>query len=100
MRAKYFDCGAGQIPLWSAAAPAYNVPVDVNTAPFDMARICAGIGMGVVAWNRSSFSDPPTRSVSLDELLATSDIVSLHLGLNEETKGFLGRERVAAMKRL
>ena len=46
MRAKYFDCGAGQLPLWSAAAPAYNVPVDVNTAPFDMARICAGIGTG------------------------------------------------------
>ena len=65
----------------------------------EMARICAGIGMEVVVWNRSAIADPNARNVALDELLATSDIVSLHLGLNEETRGFLDRARIAAMKR-
>jgi D-3-phosphoglycerate dehydrogenase len=56
----------------------------------EMARIAGGIGMKVIAWNRTS--KPGT--VPLDELLATSDIVSLHLGLNDQTRGFLNRERL------
>lgn len=36
--------------------------------------------------------------VSLEELLAQSDIVSLHTPLTEATKGLLSRERIALMK--
>jgi len=36
--------------------------------------------------------------VSLDELLAASDVVTLHCPSNEHTRGLLGRERIAAMK--
>ncbi len=64
----------------------------------EVARICRGIGLEVVAWNRSAFADANARSVSLQELLATADIVSLHLGLNEATLGFLDRARLRAMK--
>ena len=39
------------------------------------------------------------RAVSLDELLRESDVVSLNLRLEPETAGFLGRERLASMKR-
>lgn len=219
LRAKYIDCGAGQIGLWQAALPDYRIEVDVNTGPFDvadlpsmldgyqiciddhtrippdvlarctglrhfvyfgtgaasildlqlaermgvqvhtirnygdttvaelaaglmfaaarriapqhavirdggwtkmqgmelrgrtiglvgfggigreMARISAGIGLNVVAWNRSGLGDTPVRSVPLDELLAISDIVSLHLALNEQTRGFIDAGRIAAMKR-
>lgn len=35
----------------------------------------------------------------VDSLLAESDIVSLHLPLNEETRGFLSAERIGKMKR-
>ncbi|MCU1502116.1 MAG: phosphoglycerate dehydrogenase-like oxidoreductase [Ilumatobacteraceae bacterium] len=35
----------------------------------------------------------------LDELLATSDVVSLHLPLNEETRGLLDAPRLATMRR-
>ena len=55
-----------------------------------MARIAGGIGLNVVAYNRS----PKPGTVPLDELLAKSDIVSLHLALNDATRGFLGRERL------
>jgi D-3-phosphoglycerate dehydrogenase len=36
--------------------------------------------------------------VTLEKLLAESHVVSLHLLLNDETRGFLSRERIAAMK--
>jgi D-3-phosphoglycerate dehydrogenase len=64
----------------------------------EVARICRGIGMEVVAWNRSPFSDTNARSVSLEELLSSSDVVSLHLGFNEATRGFLSRARLRVMK--
>jgi phosphoglycerate dehydrogenase-like enzyme len=38
------------------------------------------------------------RAVSLEELLAESDYVSLHLRHNAETEGYLSRERIALMK--
>jgi D-3-phosphoglycerate dehydrogenase len=61
--------------------------------------LAAAFGMDVVAWNRST----PTRSLSgplvpLDELLTTSDVVSLHLALNNETRGFLDAPRLARLR--
>jgi hypothetical protein len=64
----------------------------------EMARLCAGIGMKVLAWNRSAKAMPGVEFVELDRLLAESDVVSLHLLLNDETRGFLSRERLAKMK--
>lgn len=65
-----------------------------------MARLGAGIGMRVVAWNRSGVpEDLPARAVDLDELLATADVVSLHLALSEATRGFLSADRLGRMRR-
>jgi D-3-phosphoglycerate dehydrogenase len=41
---------------------------------------------------------PQVQRVSLDHLLRTSDIVSIHASLNEETRGLLDRERLRLMK--
>jgi D-3-phosphoglycerate dehydrogenase len=64
----------------------------------EVARIALGSGMKVLAWNRSAKSHPGVEFVALDVLLAQSDVVSLHLLLNDETRGFLARGRIAAMK--
>ena len=64
----------------------------------EVARIALGSGIKAVAWNRSPRAYPGVEFLSLDEVLAQSDVVSLHLLLTDETKGFLSRERIAAMK--
>ncbi|MDP4024286.1 NAD(P)-dependent oxidoreductase [Methylobacterium sp. NEAU 140] len=64
----------------------------------EMARLCAGIGMRVLAWNRTPRTHPGVAFVPLERLLAESDAVSLHLLLTDETRGFLSAERIGAMK--
>jgi D-3-phosphoglycerate dehydrogenase len=65
----------------------------------EVARIASGMGMEVIAWNRTPRPDSPVPLVDLDTLLARSDVVSLHLVLNEETRGFLDAARIARMKK-
>jgi D-3-phosphoglycerate dehydrogenase len=64
----------------------------------EVARIAKGMGMNVIAWNRSPRPGAPVPLVDLDTLLATSDVVSLNLTLNDETRGFLDAARIARMK--
>jgi D-3-phosphoglycerate dehydrogenase len=64
----------------------------------EVARIALGSGMKVIAWNRSPKQFAGVEFVSIDALLAQSQVVSLHLLLNDETRGFLSRERINAMK--
>jgi len=64
----------------------------------EVARIASGIGMRVIAWNRTQKTYPCVEFVPLETLLADSHVVSLHLLLNDETRGFLSAERIAAMR--
>jgi len=64
----------------------------------EAARMALGSGMKVIAWNRSPKTHPGVAFVPLERLLADSDVVSLHLLLNDETKNFLSRERIAMMR--
>jgi len=64
----------------------------------EMARLAQGAGMQVIAWNRSPKQHPGVEFVELDDLLARSDVVSLHLLLTDETRGLLSRERIARMR--
>jgi D-3-phosphoglycerate dehydrogenase len=63
----------------------------------EVARIAAGSGMRVLAWNRSVKSAPGVEFVDLDTLLADSQVLSVHLLLNDETRGFLSAERLARL---
>jgi D-3-phosphoglycerate dehydrogenase / 2-oxoglutarate reductase len=64
----------------------------------EVARLAGGMGMRVLAWNRTPRSAPGVRFIPLEELLAQSDVVSLHLLLTDETRGFLSAERLAMMR--
>jgi len=64
----------------------------------EVARIGRGLGMRVVAYNRTSRQLPGVAMVDIDTLLAGSDIVSMNLVLNDATRGFLSKERIERMK--
>ena len=57
-----------------------------------------GFGSRVIAWNRSQKVVKGVEFVDLDDLLQTSDIVSLHTALTPETAGMITRERLSKMK--
>lgn len=68
----------------------------------EMARLARAIGMEVVAW---TFNPTPDRArslgvefLSLDELLETSDVVSLHVRLSPDSTGLIGTAELARMK--
>jgi D-3-phosphoglycerate dehydrogenase len=64
----------------------------------EVARIAGGSGMRVLAWNRSPKTAPGVAFVELDTLLGESHVVSLHLLLNDETRGFLDAARLAKLR--
>ena len=62
----------------------------------EVARMGKGLGMDVIGWNRTRRAG--VTLVDIDTLLAKSDVVSLNLVLNDETRGFLSKDRIAHMK--
>lgn len=68
----------------------------------ETARMALGLGMEVVAWTRSAgryrrnFST--VKFVDLAELFASSDVVSLHLSLNDATRGLIDAALLSRMK--
>ena len=64
----------------------------------EVARIALGSGMRVIAWNRSPKKHPKVEFVELDELLTESDVISIHLLLNDETRGLVSAACIEAMK--
>ena len=65
-----------------------------------MARICHGFGMKIIAYD--VFENPAikefTTYVTLDELLAQSDLISLHCPLMDSTYHMINRESIKKMK--
>jgi phosphoglycerate dehydrogenase-like enzyme len=62
------------------------------------AQLAAGIGMRTIGWTMHPRPVPGVEMVQLDDLLATSDVISLHLRLSPETTSFLGPREFARMK--
>jgi D-3-phosphoglycerate dehydrogenase len=65
----------------------------------EVARIASGSGMKVIAWNRTPKTAAGVEFVPLEKLLAESHVISIHLLLNDETRGFLSREKIVAMRK-
>ena len=64
----------------------------------EVARMGAGLGMRVIAWNRSPIASPAAPLAPLEQVLGEADILCVALGLNEETRGFLDHARLSATK--
>jgi phosphoglycerate dehydrogenase-like enzyme len=67
-----------------------------------VAKMARGMGMDVIAWtlhpSPERAEESNVRFVSKEALLKNADVVSLHLRLNDETKGFLSRKDFDLMK--
>ncbi|MGH6776471.1 MAG: NAD(P)-dependent oxidoreductase [Bradyrhizobium sp.] len=64
----------------------------------EVTRIALGSGMRVMAWNRTPKTHASVEFVALERLFDESHVVSLHLLLNDETRGFLSRDRIAQLR--
>ncbi len=68
----------------------------------EMAGYARALGMKVLAWTQNLTEEKATAAgaelVSKDELLARSDVVTLHLVLSSRTRGILGKDDLARMK--
>jgi D-3-phosphoglycerate dehydrogenase len=69
----------------------------------EMARLAKMIGMNLQAWTFHPSSerarDLGIPFVELDELLKSSDVVSLHVKLTKDTEGLIGRRELGLMKK-
>jgi (S)-sulfolactate dehydrogenase len=69
------------------------------------ARLARGLGMQVTAFDammdadHPAFADGQARCAGLDEVITTSDAVSLHVPLVDSTRNLFNAERIAAMKK-
>lgn len=63
------------------------------------ADICQGFGMKVIAYDKFPVEHPGITYVTMDELFAQSDIISLHCPLTEETHHTIREENIAKMKK-
>jgi D-3-phosphoglycerate dehydrogenase / 2-oxoglutarate reductase len=62
----------------------------------EVMRLGRGLGTEVIAWNRTAHPGDPL--VSLDELLARADLISLNVSLTDDTRGMIGPAQFARMK--
>lgn len=68
-----------------------------------VARVALAFEMNVVAWSQNLTAERCAEAGvrlanSLDELLGTSDVVSLHLVLSDRTRGLIGARELGLMK--
>ncbi len=92
----------------TAWAPDFFTGKDVNGATLGIvglgaigqavARRALGFGMRVVAWNRTPRAVPGVELLALEELLALSDFVSVHVALSADTRQLLDGDKIALMK--
>lgn len=62
-------------------------------------NICKGFGMNVIAYDLYPDKSSDINYVSLDELFANSDIISLHCPLTKENEYLINKDTIAKMKK-
>lgn len=75
--------------------------VGLGPIGMEMARLGAGIGMRLIGWTRRASPERAVHGltlVSLEELFATADVVTLHLAYTAESHGVIARALLERMK--
>ena len=62
-----------------------------------VAKIAQALGCRVIMYRRNP--DPEFETVSLNTLCETADIISIHLALNDQTRGMVGEAQIRKMKK-
>jgi D-3-phosphoglycerate dehydrogenase len=65
----------------------------------ELAARASAFGMKVIAYDKYVEKSDSAALVSLDELFASSDYISLHTPLTDETKGMINAASIAKMKK-
>ncbi len=94
---------------WTGWAPTHHLGMRVHGATLGIvgfgrigqavATRARAFAMNVLYASPRAVPSAPAAHVSLDELVARSDVISLHAPLSDATRGLFSRERLASMKR-
>lgn len=72
--------------------------IGLGTIGSRVAELGIGLGMKVIAFNRSPRNMEGVRMVSMEELLKESDVVSINLALTSDTEHIIGEKELSLMK--
>ncbi len=85
-------------PFWEIRGKTWGI-IGLGTIGRRVADVASAFGANVIYYSTSGVERKEKYPrVSLDELLKTSDIVSIHAPLNEKTQGLIGYEQIKLMK--
>ena len=95
----YSRCGNPNLlsPVWHELAGMTWGIVGCGNIGRKVAAVAEAMGCKVLAYRRNP--DPDYETVDLDTLLRRSDVVTVHLPLNDQTRGIISREKIALMKK-
>lgn len=76
--------------------------IGLGTIGSQVAKVGAAFSMDVIAWSQNLDAERASRAgarrVERDELLARSDVVTIHLVLSERSRGLIGARELGLMK--
>jgi len=73
--------------------------VGTGKVGMSFARICAGFGMEILAYDPYPVTGAPVTYVDFPTLCARSDVISLHCPLTKESRHLVNRQTLAQMKK-
>jgi lactate dehydrogenase-like 2-hydroxyacid dehydrogenase len=101
-KARKWNEGMRAIPTWELSGKRVGI-VGLGPIGQAMARLLLGFGTDTVYYKRTPAApeveaELKARYVALDELMSTSDAISVHLSLTPETRHLIGTHEIGLMK--
>ncbi len=85
-------------PYFDIAGKTWGI-IGLGTIGKDVAKVASAFGASVQYYSTSGRNrDTDIQRASLEDLLKTSDIISIHAPLNEQTKNLLNRDNLTLLK--